>query len=361
MKKVFGMLFVALAFVLVGCSPSGTQSSEAELPSIEGTAIADSGTLLLKVNPEIAIDYDQNGKVTSIRGINDDGEEIIANYPDFIGKNSEQVLQDLIVKIGEAGYFVEEVEGKSRQIVIELEEGSVLPDDKFLEKLALNAQKAVEEYQLNSDVTVEGDTYISLDEAKQIAFDHAGVDGTNAKFDDQEFDMDDGVPSYELEFKINGNEYEYDIHALTGEVLKFEADLKEAAQPAKPAAPAQPATPAEPAKPAAPAKPAEPAQPAAPVQPAAPEKPAAPVQSAEKQNKKPAENKQTLISLSEAKQIAFNHAGIDGTNAVFDDQELDSDDGVPVYELEFDLNGIEYEYDIHAVTGDILEYEHDHD
>lgn len=340
MKKVFGMLFVALAFVLVGCSPSGTQSSEAELPSIEGTAIADSGTLLLKVNPEIAIDYDQNGKVTSIRGINDDGEEIIANYPDFIGKNSEQVLQDLIVKIGEAGYFVEEVEGKSRQIVIELEEGSVLPDDKFLEKLALNAQKAVEEYQLNSDVTVEGDTYISLDEAKQIAFDHAGVDGTSAKFDDQEFDVDDGVPSYELEFKINGNEYEYDIHALTGEVLKFEADLKEAAQPAKPTAPAQPAAPAKPA---------------------APEKPAAPVQSAEKQNKKPAENKQTLISLSEAKQIAFNHAGIDGTNAVFDDQELDSDDGVPVYELEFDLNGIEYEYDIHAVTGAILEYEHDHD
>lgn len=286
--KLFGVLFVALTFVLVGCTAGGTNSSQQGLPDIEGAAISDSGTLILKVNPEIAINYDENGKVISIHGVNDDGNDIIANYPDFIGKDSGQVLRDLIVMIGEAGYFVEEVEGQSRQIVLELEAGSALPNNEFLEHMAMSAQKAVEEYKLNSEVTVEGDTYLSLDEAKEIAFKHAGVDGTKAIFDDEELDTDDGVLKYELEFKINGNEYEYDIHAITGEVLEFDIDLKEQAKPAAPvsndknnssyddSAYGQPAQPAQPAaKPVAPAQPA--AKTAAPAQPAAaPAKPAQP-------------------------------------------------------------------------------------
>ena len=41
-------------------------------------------------------------------------------------------------------------------------------------------------------------------------------------FDDKEFDHDDGTPVFELEFTANGNEYEYDIHAVTGKVVKAE-------------------------------------------------------------------------------------------------------------------------------------------
>jgi hypothetical protein len=193
--------------------------------------------LLLRVNSEIAIDYDENGKVTGVRGINDDGKEVILEYPDYIGKNSGEVLEDLIALIGEAGYFIEEVEGEPKKIVLELEAGSPLPGDNFLEKMAANAQRAVEVYKLNSDVEVEGETYISLEEAKQIAFDHAKVEGAHAKFDDQELDVDDGVPSYELEFDIGKDEYEYDIHALTGEIIDFEHDLeskRKTTQPVKP-------------------------------------------------------------------------------------------------------------------------------
>lgn len=234
-----GILMMGFALLLVGCSGDNADGSKGAMSASQGTSISESGTLLLKVNPEIAIDYDENGKVTRIIGINEDGTDIISQYPDYIGKDSGLVLKELIALIGEAGYFVEEVEGEARKIIIELEAGSALPGESFLEVMAANAQHAVEEYKLNSNVEVDGETYISLDDAKKIAFEHAKVDGTKAKFDDQEFDLDDGVPSYELEFMIDGNEYEYDIHAVSGEVLKYEHDLKDKKEAEKPVAPAK--------------------------------------------------------------------------------------------------------------------------
>ena len=224
LRSLVGMLFIGFALLLVGCSGDSANDSQAALSATDGTVLADSGTLYLKVNPEIAIDYDENGKVTGIVGVNDDGTDIVDMYPDFIGKDSGLVVKDLIALIGEAGFFVEEIEGNAKKIVIELEAGSPMPGDNFLEIMASSAQSAVEEYKLNSNVEVEGKTYMTLEEAKNIAFKHAGIDGANAVFDDQDFDVDDGVPHFELEFKLDGVEYEYDIHALTGEVLKFEQD-----------------------------------------------------------------------------------------------------------------------------------------
>lgn len=54
--------------LLVGCGasqPSGTQQSASEI----GVA----GTVLLSVNPEIEVEYDNGGLVLEINGINDDG------------------------------------------------------------------------------------------------------------------------------------------------------------------------------------------------------------------------------------------------------------------------------------------------
>ena len=233
LRTFVSLLFVGFALLLVACTGDTTDTSQVATAT-DGTALVDSGTLYLKVNPEIAINYDDNGKVTSIVGENDDGQEIIDLYPDYIGKDSGLVVKDLIALIGDAGYFIEEIEGEAKKIVIELESGSALPDDRFLEVMAASAQAAVQEYKLNSNVVVDGETYITLEDAKKIAFEHAGVDGTKAKFDDQEFDLDDGVPSYELEFDVDNVEYEYDIHAISGEIIKFEQDRddKNVAKPA---------------------------------------------------------------------------------------------------------------------------------
>lgn len=224
LRSLVGMLFIGFALLLVGCSGDSATDAKASLSATEGMALVDSGTLYLKVNPEIAIDYDENGKVTGIVGVNDDGTGIVDMYPDFIGKDSGLVVKDLIALIGEAGFFVEEIEGNAKKIVIELEAGSAIPGDNFLEVMAANAQSAVEEYKLNSNVEVDGETYLTLDEAKQVAFEHAGIDGTNAVFDDQDFDIDDGIPHFELEFKLDGVEYEYEVHAITKEILKYEID-----------------------------------------------------------------------------------------------------------------------------------------
>lgn len=77
----------------------------------------------------------------------------------------------------------------------------------------------------NDNNTLEA-TYkkISKDSAKQKALDHAGVKAdsiTNYKI---EFDVDDGVPSYEIEFHSGGYEYEYDIHSSDGKILKSEKE-----------------------------------------------------------------------------------------------------------------------------------------
>ena len=59
-------------------------------------------------------------------------------------------------------------------------------------------------------------TYITLEEAKAIALNHAGVSADSALWDDRDFDLENGKSVFELEFSANGVEYEYDIDATEG-------------------------------------------------------------------------------------------------------------------------------------------------
>ena len=205
-------------------------------PAQEGTALKETGILTLSVNPEIQIEYNGEGKVTALTGRNDDGKGIVEAYPDYIGKDCEDVLKDLIVEINEAGYFVDDIDGNKKNIVLQLEPGSVLPSDDFLADMSASTQEAVRGLELSSGiVTIDDDDYdpayakdgkpspyITLEKAQEIALAQANVDAADAVFDDKEFDHDDGTPVFELEFMANGNEYEYDIHAVTGKVVKAE-------------------------------------------------------------------------------------------------------------------------------------------
>lgn len=65
---------------------------------------------------------------------------------------------------------------------------------------------------------------ITKEQAKEIAFNHAGVTAADVYDLKAELDRDDGIESYEIEFKAARVEYEYDIHAGTGEILKSEKD-----------------------------------------------------------------------------------------------------------------------------------------
>ena len=233
--------------LLTGCgsqqtaSDSSTQTSAeeitAEAPAEAGsTALAETGILVLSVNPEIQIDYDKEGIVTAITGRNEDGKRIAEASQDEIGKNCDEVLKNLITEIHSAGYFVEDIDGHQKNIVVQIEPGSVLPSDDFLESMSASTQSAVKGLNLTSDiVTIDDDDYdptyttaeklspyITLEKAKEIALAQADVSAADAVFDDKEFDHDDGTAIFELEFTANGVEYEYDVDAVTGKVLKAE-------------------------------------------------------------------------------------------------------------------------------------------
>ena len=134
-----------LAALLTGC---GAQPQESSVTA---------GVLTLRVNPEIAIHYNQSGKVVALEGDNQDGREIVEAYPDYIGKDCEVVVQELVEEIHAAGYFVEEVEGHPRRVVLELDDDSQEPREDFLEDMSRSAQDALEGLSLGSAVVVEDD------------------------------------------------------------------------------------------------------------------------------------------------------------------------------------------------------------
>jgi len=63
-------------------------------------------------------------------------------------------------------------------------------------------------------------SYIGAAAAKNKAFAHAGVKSANVRDLDCELDRENGKVRYEIDFTCNGWEYEYDIDAVTGAVLR---------------------------------------------------------------------------------------------------------------------------------------------
>lgn len=61
-------------------------------------------------------------------------------------------------------------------------------------------------------------------QAKQIALSHAKVTEADDSRLTVEYDKNDGVASYEIEFFVGKDEYDYDIDAKTGAILKAEKE-----------------------------------------------------------------------------------------------------------------------------------------
>lgn len=67
-------------------------------------------------------------------------------------------------------------------------------------------------------------SYIGVDRAKEAALTHAGLSESDVVFTKAQFDWDDGMPEYEVEFYKGRVEYEYTIDAFTGAVLEYDYD-----------------------------------------------------------------------------------------------------------------------------------------
>ena len=161
MKKNKNFLIVILALalsaaLLVGCAP---KQQAVTLPEVAPVAeeSTSGGVLFLKVNPEIALHYDENGKVTKVEARNADARNLLKNFTGFEGKQAQEVLEELVQLIGNAGYLVEEAEGKARRIVLELDPGSQVPHEKFLEDMAAHVKQCVENTEWTGEVEYDYD------------------------------------------------------------------------------------------------------------------------------------------------------------------------------------------------------------
>ena len=136
MKKLLSIFacVLVLALCFTACAPAVRTDDH---------ALARGGVLRLAVNPEIAISFDDSGNVTNVEARNDDGSKIVADYTGFEGKACKTVVAELVTAIGEAGYFVEDVDGERRQIILEIEPGSKLPTEGFLNEIAEEVRVSV--------------------------------------------------------------------------------------------------------------------------------------------------------------------------------------------------------------------------
>ena len=67
--------------------------------------------------------------------------------------------------------------------------------------------------------------YIGSDKALSIALTRAGLGASQVWDVKVEFDTENGVPIYEVEFKGNGKEFDAHVHAVDSNILKWEVEV----------------------------------------------------------------------------------------------------------------------------------------
>lgn len=185
-------------------------------------------------------------------------------------------------------------------------------------------------------------------ESQGIALDHANLKENEVTGLHAEYDFDDGIPQYEVEFHQGDYEYDYTIHAETGKVLHWNKEYDPVKPQTKPTEPETPTTaPTEP-------KPTEPETPTTTPTEPKPTEPETPTTA-------PTEPKPQRLTREQAQTIALEHAGLTAKQVKGLEIEFDVDDGVPEYSVEFYHEGWEYDYEIHAESGKLLDWDKEYD
>ena len=67
---------------------------------------------------------------------------------------------------------------------------------------------------------------LTQEQARQIALDYLGITPEDAQRLRIQYEIDDGIPQYDVEFYQGDWEYEFEIHAETGKILSFDKDSR---------------------------------------------------------------------------------------------------------------------------------------
>lgn len=74
------------------------------------------------------------------------------------------------------------------------------------------------------EATRTSNPVLTQEEAQRIALEHAGLTAGQVTALHTEYETEHGTPIYDVEFRHGNWEYDYEIHADTGEILSFSKD-----------------------------------------------------------------------------------------------------------------------------------------
>lgn len=365
-KKKNRLLPIAVAAALVLVCLGGylglSYANRADLPAEYSVA----SVITLDVNPSLNIVMDESDKVLEVQPLNDDAKTVIGDM-DFAGssldvtvnaligsmlvngylddiRNSilvsvengdsakaeslQQQVSDLISSaVGDGGFEASVLtqtvtatsesaalaeqygisEGKA-ELILKVCAADPTLTAESLAPLSVNdisliaGSRGISDSTVSQTGTASSKGYISVDEAKSAAYAHAGVAESDVVYVETDFDSEHGVMVYEVEFYAGNVEYEYDINAQTGEVVKYAQQNTGTSIPSGTVS-------------------------------------------------------GDYIGETAAKEAALSHAGVSEADVCWLKADFDSDDGIYLYELEFAANGLKYDYDVNALTGDIVKFE----
>ncbi len=173
--------------------------------------------------------------------------------------------------------------------------------------------------------------YIGEAAAKAAALTHAGVAEGDISQYSCELDYEYGTMVYEIEFRAGVYEYDYDINAATGEIMKQKKKVEDGADKQQASSGA-----------------GGDAQTASSV-------------GNTSQTDNAANTSGSYIGEAKAKEIALSRAGVSADAISRYQIELDRENGMMVYEVEFHSGNYEYSFDIDATTGQILDHDREWD
>lgn len=174
-------------------------------------------------------------------------------------------------------------------------EGQIQTDNEDVPTAQPDAQDAVQPDQSAEPLTANDAVAIALEDANLTQADVRNIW--------TEYEIDDGIPTYEIEFRTDWAEYDYTIHAETGKILSWDQDTEYADQLTT--------------------------------------------------------STSDLLTRDDILAIALNDAALSETDITNLQIKYDAEDAT--YAVEFRYNTQEYSYEIQAATGKILEYELDND
>lgn len=258
-----------------------------------------------EINELLQIDLFRDSMLSQTELTEEEGKQLADHY----GITMEKIQMIQEIRKQDSSYSFEDLAARS------LQELQLLRDQK-----AAQPNSIIESDLGDGILAIDDKTYIDKEQAKSIALTHAGVTADTAFLEKCELDYENGIMVYEIEFQSGGYEYDYDINAATGEVVghKKEADNHHAAHGNQSSGTGN-------------------------------------------HNIDSGSNTGTNIGEEQAKTAAYSHAGVSADQVILEKCTQDYEDGIIVYEIEFRSGGYEYEYDIHAVTGEVLSFKKEAD